>query len=56
VATVVDARGLGPHDRVVLQLEDGTELLAHFPAETAPMPGSRVRVGVRSRKPHFLPS
>ncbi|HEY9420099.1 MAG TPA: ABC transporter ATP-binding protein [Thermoanaerobaculia bacterium] len=54
VATVVDARGMGPHDRVVLQLEDGTELLAHFPAATAPDLGSKVRVGVRSRKPHFL--
>ena len=56
MATVMDTRGMGPHDRVVLQLEDGTELLAHFPAATAPNPGSRLRVGVRCRKPHFLPS
>ncbi|MEA2603038.1 MAG: putative spermidine/putrescine transport system ATP-binding protein [Acidobacteriota bacterium] len=54
MATVLDARGMGPHDRVVLQLEGGTELLAHFPPETAPEPGSKVRVGVRQRRPHFL--
>ena len=53
-ATVVDARGLGPHDRVVLMLENGAELLAHFPPESAPAPGTRVRIGLRSRKPHFL--
>jgi ABC-type Fe3+/spermidine/putrescine transport system ATPase subunit len=54
-ATVADCRGLGPHDRVVLQLADGTEVLAHFPPEMAPIPGSKVRIGVRSRKPHFVP-
>jgi len=54
VVTVADARGLGPHDRVVLLLDDGTELLAHFPPESAPSPGSKVRIGVRSRRPHFL--
>ena len=54
VATVADARGLGPHDRVVLLLDDGTELLAHFPPESAPAPGSKVRIGVRSRRPHFV--
>jgi ABC-type sugar transport system ATPase subunit len=54
MATVLDARGLGPHDRVVLQLENGTDLLAHFPPETAPQPGTKVRVGVRHRRPHFL--
>ena len=53
-ATVVDARGLGPHDRVVLALENGVEVLAHFPPESAPAPGSRVRIGTRSRPPHFL--
>jgi putative spermidine/putrescine transport system ATP-binding protein len=56
VATVVDARGLGPHDRVVLALENGAEVLAHFPPESAPGPGARVRIGLRSRKPHFLKS
>lgn len=56
MATVADYRGLGPHDRVVLRLEgSGTEMLAHFPPETAPAPGSKVRVGVRSRKPHLVP-
>ncbi|HYO15632.1 MAG TPA: ABC transporter ATP-binding protein [Thermoanaerobaculia bacterium] len=53
-ATVVDSRGLGPYDRVVLQLEGGTEVLAHFPPETAPFPGATLRVGVRTRRPHFL--
>ncbi len=55
VATVADYRGVGPHDRVVLVLESGAEVLAHFPPDTAPSPGSKMRVGVRSRKPHFLP-
>jgi hypothetical protein len=50
----VDARGLGPHDRVVLALENGAEVLAHFPPESAPAPGARVRIGLRSRRPHFL--
>jgi len=54
VATVVDSRGLGPHERVVLALENGVEVLAHFPPDSAPAPGSKVRVGVRSRRPHFL--
>ena len=54
VATVLDARGLGPHDRVLLQLENGAELLAHFPPETAPAPGSKLRIGLRSAKPHFV--
>ncbi len=54
VATVVDARGLGPHDRVVLALENGAEVTAHFPPESAPQPGTKVRVGLRGRKPHFL--
>jgi ABC-type sugar transport system ATPase subunit len=53
-ATVLDARGMGPHDRVVLQLQGGTEVLAHFPPETAPTPGTRVRIGVRTRRPHFV--
>jgi putative spermidine/putrescine transport system ATP-binding protein len=54
IATVADHRALGPHDRVVLRLDNGTEMLAHFPPETAPAPGSKVRVGVRSRKPHLV--
>jgi ABC-type sugar transport system ATPase subunit len=53
-ATVVDSRGLGPHDRVVLSLENGAEVLAHFPPESAPEPGAKVRIGMRCRKPHFL--
>jgi ABC-type sugar transport system ATPase subunit len=54
LATVGDSRGLGPHDRVILLLENGTEILAHFPPETAPNPGSKVRIGVRTRRPHFV--
>jgi ABC-type sugar transport system ATPase subunit len=53
-ATVVDARGLGPHDRVLLALENGAEVLAHFPPGSAPEPGAKVRIGLRSRTPHFL--
>lgn len=54
VATVLDARGMGPHDRVVLLLGGNTEVLAYFPPESAPVPGSKMRVGLRCRKPHFL--
>ncbi len=54
VATVLDSRGRGPHDRVLLQLENGAELLAHFPPETAPAPGSKLRIGLRSAKPQFV--
>jgi ABC-type sugar transport system ATPase subunit len=54
LATVMDSRGLGSYDRVVLQLEGGTEVLAHFPPETAPPPGATLRVGVRTRRHHFL--
>ncbi len=54
-ATVVESRGLGPYDLVVLRLEEGTELVVHLPPETAPPIGSRVRAGLRHRHPHFLP-
>jgi spermidine/putrescine transport system ATP-binding protein len=53
-ATVVDSRALGPYDRVVLLLDGGTEVLAHLPPETAPPPGTKLRVSVRTRAPHFL--
>ncbi|HEV2856095.1 MAG TPA: ABC transporter ATP-binding protein [Thermoanaerobaculia bacterium] len=53
-ATVTDCRGMGAHDRVVLLLDGGAEVLAHFPPESAPAPGSKVRIGTRCRKPHFL--
>lgn len=54
IATVLDSRGLGPYDRVVLLLDNGTEVLAHLPPETAPLPGTKLRVSVRTRTPHFL--
>jgi ABC-type sugar transport system ATPase subunit len=53
-ATVLDCRAMGCHDRVVLRLEGDVELLAHFPPGTSPIPGSRVRIGLRCRRPHFL--
>jgi ABC-type sugar transport system ATPase subunit len=53
--TVVEARSLGPYDFVVLRCEDGTEVFAHLPPETAPPAGSRVRATVRGGRPCFLP-
>ena len=53
-ATVLDCQGLGPYERVVLLLADGAEVVAHFPPGTAPVPGTRVRISLRCRKPHFL--
>jgi ABC-type sugar transport system ATPase subunit len=54
VATVLDVREMGPHDRVVFGLEGGAEVLAHLPPNSAPEAGRQVRLGVRRRKPHFL--
>lgn len=54
-ATVVDARGLGAYDLVLLRLEDGTELMAHLPPDTAPPIGARVQAGLRHRHPWFFP-
>jgi ABC-type Fe3+/spermidine/putrescine transport system ATPase subunit len=53
-ATVVDSRALGPYDRVVLRLAGGSEVLAHFPPETAPPPGATLRVRLRTRRHHLL--
>ena len=53
-ATVLDSRGLGSCDLVVLCLEDGTELVAHLPPETAPPIGTRVHASLRHRNPHFV--
>jgi ABC-type Fe3+/spermidine/putrescine transport system ATPase subunit len=53
-ATVVDARGLGPHDRVLLALENGVEVTAHFAPGAAPEPGAKIRIGLRSRAPYVL--
>lgn len=54
VATVVDSRAVGWHDRVLLLLECGAEVLIRFPPDAAPEPGSTVRIGLRSPRPHFL--
>jgi ABC-type Fe3+/spermidine/putrescine transport system ATPase subunit len=51
---VVEARGLGPHDRVLLRLPDGALLLAHLPPATAPEPGSSVRLALRPGRGHLL--
>jgi ABC-type sugar transport system ATPase subunit len=53
-ATVADCRCLGSHDRVVFLLDGDLEVVAHFPPGTSPLPGSRVRIGVRCRRPHYL--
>jgi ABC-type Fe3+/spermidine/putrescine transport system ATPase subunit len=51
-ASVLEARCLGAFDRVVLRLADGTELRAHLPAGTAPLPGSTLRIA--ARRTHVL--
>ena len=51
-ASVVEARGLGAFDRVVLRLADGTELRAHLPSGTAPLPGATMRIA--ARRSHVL--
>ncbi|HEY6323685.1 MAG TPA: ABC transporter ATP-binding protein [Thermoanaerobaculia bacterium] len=52
-AVVLEVRGLGAFDRVVLRLADGTELDAHLPAGTAPAPGATLRIA--ARRIHLLP-
>jgi ABC-type sugar transport system ATPase subunit len=54
VATVVDSRGMGSHHRILLRLEGGSEVLARFPPEAAPEPGTQVRIGLRCVRPYFL--
>jgi ABC-type Fe3+/spermidine/putrescine transport system ATPase subunit len=51
-ALVLEARGLGAFDRVVLRLADGTELRAHLPSGTAPPAGATLNVA--ARRTHFL--
>jgi ABC-type Fe3+/spermidine/putrescine transport system ATPase subunit len=46
-ATVVESRGLGPYDRVVLRLPGGEELLAHLPPGAAPTPDSVLSITLR---------
>jgi len=53
-ATVLESRGLGPHDRVVVQLDSGDRLLIHLPPETAPGVGERIRIAPRPGRSHFL--
>jgi ABC-type sugar transport system ATPase subunit len=54
-ATVVEARGLGPYDRVVVRTAAGVELLLHLAPGSTPALGSTVHLTVRPRRPHFLP-
>jgi ABC-type sugar transport system ATPase subunit len=54
-ATVVEARGLGPYDRVVVRTAAGVELLLHLAPGSTPAVGSTLHLAVRPRRPHFLP-
>jgi ABC-type sugar transport system ATPase subunit len=54
-ATVVEARGLGPYDRVILRLPGGTELLAHLPPGAAPGAGAALVIALRPGAGHLLP-
>jgi ABC-type sugar transport system ATPase subunit len=51
-ASVLEARCLGAFDRVVLRLAGGSELRAHLPPGTAPLPGSILRI--KARRTHVL--
>jgi ABC-type Fe3+/spermidine/putrescine transport system ATPase subunit len=53
-ATVVESRGLGPYDRVVLRLAGGEEVLAHLPPGAAPEVGASLRVALRPGAGHLL--
>jgi ABC-type sugar transport system ATPase subunit len=53
-ATVLEARGLGPHDRVRLRLAGGEEVLAHLPSGTAPAPGSTLPIALKPGRGHRL--
>ncbi len=53
-ATVVDARGLGAYDRVILRLPGDEEVLAHLNPGTAPEPGAILRVALRPGAWHLL--
>jgi ABC-type Fe3+/spermidine/putrescine transport system ATPase subunit len=55
-ATVIEARGLGPYDRVVLGLAGGEELLAHLAPGMAPPTGAELRVALRPGAGHLLSS
>jgi len=55
-ATVLEARGLGPHDRVRLRLAGGEEVLAHLPPGTAPPPGAALSIAVKAGRGHWLPA
>jgi hypothetical protein len=53
-ATVLEARGLGPHDRVRLRLAGGEELLAHLPPGSAAAPGSTLLIALKAGRGHRL--
>ena len=53
-ATVLEARGLGPYDRVRLRLAGGDEILAHLPPGSAPGPGSTLAIVLLPGRGHRL--
>jgi ABC-type Fe3+/spermidine/putrescine transport system ATPase subunit len=53
-ATVVESRGLGAYDRVILRLPGGEEILAHLPPGAAPPPGAVLRLVLRAGAGHLL--
>jgi ABC-type sugar transport system ATPase subunit len=55
VATVVEARSLGPYDRVVVRTAAGVELLLHLPPGSAPAIGTTLQLAARERRAHFVP-
>jgi ABC-type Fe3+/spermidine/putrescine transport system ATPase subunit len=54
-ATVVEARALGPYDRVVVRTATGVELLLHLAPGSAPAIGSTLHLTARARQAHFVP-
>jgi ABC-type Fe3+/spermidine/putrescine transport system ATPase subunit len=53
-ATVLEARGLGAYDRVILRLRGGEEILAHLTPGAAPTPGATLRVVLRPGAGHLM--
>jgi putative spermidine/putrescine transport system ATP-binding protein len=53
-AEVVESRGLGTYDRVLLRLPAGEELLVHLPPGAAPETGTLLRIALRPGAGHLL--
>jgi len=54
-ASVTEARGLGPYDRVTARLASGALLTLRIPAGALLPSGTAVRIATRRRAGHFLP-